>query len=315
MPDVSILIVNWNARKFLMECLDSIRATMGKFEFEVIVVDNASSDGSAQEVERRYPEVTLVRNSENLGFARGNNIGLKLARGRYVALVNSDVVLLDGCMDRLVEFMDARPEVGLSGPRVYFPDGRLQPTCRELPSARNCVCRALALDELFPRWPLFAGTFMNYWAHDSVREVQMLSGCFWMVRREALEQVGPLDEDFFFYGEDLDWCKRFGSAGWKLVYDPEAEAIHHRGASSANAPVRFFIENEKANLRYWRKHHGRGGQAFYAVVVFVHQALRVVPRGFMYALFPSKRAQIAPRLRQSSAMLSWLVGIRQPDSA
>ena len=309
MVDLSIVIVSWNAKKFLLDCIGSIERGLGNRTHETIVVDNGSTDGSPEAVEAEFPEVKVIRNGENLGFARANNIGIEAAEGRCLALINSDVLVLPACFDRLVGFLDSEPKCAVAGPRILNEDRSLQPSCREFPSLRISLCRMLALDTLFPRSRFFGGSFMTYWDHGEIREVDVLSGCFWMIRREAIESVGLLDEGFFIYGEDLDWCKRFREDGWKLLFYPEAEAIHFGGASSANAPVRFFIEQEKANLRYWRKHHGRVGQLAQGTILFVHQMLRLVPNTLLYVLNPAKRERRAFGIRRSAACISWLMGV------
>jgi len=150
---------------------------------------------------------------------------------------------------------------------------------------------------------------MDYWNHDSVRSVDALSGCFWMVRREVMNEVGLLDEDFFIYGEDIDWCRRFHQVGWDIVFYPIAEAIHVGGASSDNAPIRFYIEMQKADLQYWRKHHGKIGKAGYAVVILLRNALRVIARALQCAFWPSRRETAGFKLRRSVACIRWVLHI------
>jgi GT2 family glycosyltransferase len=281
-PMVSVVVVSWNARKYLKQCLESLREGVCRLPMEVLVVDNASTDGSSEMVEQHFPNCRLIRNETNLGFAKANNIGIKASAGRYVCMVNSDVRVLPDCIRRLVDYCEAHAEVGMAGPRILGGDGRLQRSCRGFPTLWNMFCRSLALDSLFPRCRLFGGYLLPYWEHDSLQAVDILSGCFWMVRREALPKVGLLDEKFFMYGEDMDWCKRFWLNRWRVIFVPAAEAIHYGGASSANAPVRFFIEKQRANLQYWKKHHHWLAQQCYFLLVCVEQAVRTV--GYASAL-------------------------------
>lgn len=274
MKPLSVIIVSWNACGFLQKCLSSLRQWGGSLVKEIIVIDNGSSDGSPEMVVREFPGVDLVQTGENLGFSRANNIGIKRASGAYLALINSDVVLHPGCFERLAEVIRADDDVGLVGPKVLDQDGCLQRTCRTLPTLWNTACRAFALDTAFPRWRLFSGREMRHWQHDNRAEVEVLSGCFWLARREAVEDVGGLDERFFFYGEDTDWCKRFGDAGWKVVFFPEATCTHFGGASSANAPLRFSVELLRANLVYWRKHEGALKSLTFRVLAIVHHSTR-----------------------------------------
>lgn len=306
--DVSIIIVSWNAKAHLRECMASLASTSNKVAQEIIVVDNGSSDGSAETVESEFPKVKLLRNEENLGFARANNIGIRASIGRYVCFVNSDVVVLDGCIENLMEFMNQNHYIGMVGPRVLNPDRTLQVSCRHFPSVWNNICQAAGLNKLFPRLAFFSEPLMKYWAHDEIRKVDVLSGCFWMVRREALEKVGLLDEDFFIYGEDIDWCKRFQQAGWDVMFYPGAEAVHFGGASSANAPIRFCLEMQKADLRYWRKHHGRSGKLVYWLIILVRQLVRI-PTYIIRYIFQAKNREISRfKLRRAFACICFLFG-------
>ncbi len=278
MSQISVIIVSWNARNYLRDCLTSIREAGGSLVREIIVVDNASSDGSPDMVAAEFPEVKLIPAGANLGFARANNLGIKQASGSFLALVNSDVIVHPGCFEQLTRILESRKEVGLVGPRITGGDGRLQLTCRRLPSFWNLTCRALALDLVLSRWPLFSGFEMRHWDYGNLAEVEVLSGCFWLARKSAVEQVGGLDERFFFYAEDLDWCKRFHDVGWKVLFVPEATATHFGGGSSSNAPLRYSIEMLRANLVYWNKHHGVPGKFGCYLLALLYHSFRLVPR-------------------------------------
>lgn len=304
---VSVVIVSWNAKAFLAQCLASLTERACAYPMEVIVVDNASSDGSAEMVEREFPQVRLIRSESNLGFARGNNRGIRESRGQYICLINSDVEVRPDCITRLVNYCEAHPEVGMVGPRIMGGDGKLQRSCRGFPTVWNMFCRALALDAIFPRCRWFGGYLLPYWDHNAERPVDILSGCFWTVRRTALESVGLLDESFFMYGEDMDWCKRFWAKGWPLVFVPDAEAVHYGGASSAGAPVRFFIEKQRADLQYWRKHHSWVARQCYFGVAFVYHSLRVV--GYALAWLASRGGAVEWRFKMARSVrcLSWML--------
>ncbi len=296
-PLVSVIIVSWNARDYLMQCLASLTPEVCRYPMEIIVVDNASTDGSPESVEKQFPQVRLIRNAGNFGFARANNIGFTQSNGRYLAFINSDVKVLKECLTRLVDFCEQHPEAGLIGPRVTGGDGKLQRTCRGFPTAWNMFCRAVALDVIFPRTKLFTGHTLTHWSQETLGPVDILGGCFWVVRREALAQVGLLDESFFMYGEDMDWCKRFWAMGWKLFFVPTAEAIHYGGGSSANAPVRFFIERQRADLHYWKKHHSRTGFAGYFLISCVHLMLRAIGFAFLSRFSKLRQEACAPQGR------------------
>ena len=306
-PDVSIVIASWNTQRHLLDCLRSVAADAGTVAIETIVVDNASSDGSADAVERTFSGATLIRNRENLGFARANNIGIGHASGRYVCLMNSDVVVRPGAFGALVRFMDARPTVGLVGPRVLNPDGGLQPSCRRFPGFASSLNLALAVHRLLPNSPRFSAETMTYWPHDAERSVDAVSGCFCVARREAVSEVGLLDETFFLYNEDIDWCMRFRAAGWDVRFCPDAEAIHFGAASSSAAPQRFAVEKQRARLRLYRKHYSRAAVAYFFALDFVYHVVRVVPRLVVYAARPSRRRALTTRIGEHIACLRWML--------
>ena len=303
---VSIIIVSWNTRDYLKQCLESLTPAACRYPMEIIVVDNASSDGSPELVESSFPQVRLIRSPKNLGFAKGNNLGIQNSSGRYLCLVNSDVKVLPDCISRLVDYCEQHPEVGMVGPRIVGGDGKLQRSCRGFPTLWNMFCRALALDTLFPRSRLFTGYSLSHWPQDTTRSVDILSGCFWLVRREALQRVGLLDEAFFMYGEDMDWSKRFWLSGSNLVFVSSAEAVHYGGASSSNSPIRFYIEMQHADLQFWRKHHVRIATACYFLISCLHLLLRIM--GYSLALmFPGGTRQIyCYKVKRSLACLKWL---------
>jgi len=300
--DLSIVIASWNARDYLLKCLGSIERSPADHSREIIVVDNGSEDGSAEAVRADHPEVQLIHNEKNLGFAKANNQGVRASEGRYIALINSDIKVMDDCMDALVDYLDEHPDVGIAGPRILNANQSLQPSCRRLPSPLNLIAEALGLPNILPR----SGTFMGEWAHDREENVEVLSGCFWIVRREALDTVGLLDEDFFIYGEDVDWCKRFADCGWRVRFTPVAQSVHYGGGSSANAPVRFFIEMQKANLHYWGKHYGGAGRFFFMTTLLLHQLLRLPVRWIQYLAFPEGRENSRHKIERSLACLRWL---------
>jgi GT2 family glycosyltransferase len=304
---ISVVIVSWNAKSFLLECLASVMRQSRPDDLEVIVVDNASSDGSPQAVSEGYPTVQLIANDGNYGFAKANNIGIRASRGEYLFLINSDVVVSDGCFDKSIEYMDQHPEVGMLGPKILGVDGKVQRSCMGYPSLWNTLCRALALDSLFPRSRLFGSHLLTYWNHDDTRPVDVINGCFWVLRRSAMEQVGLLDERFFFYGEDVDWCRRFNLKGRKVVFFSEAEALHYGGASSANAPVKYVIEMQRANYQYWLKHHSRAAAYTFLLITLLHHALRVAAE---VAVYPLRRTTIASKykINRGIAAIKWIVG-------
>ena len=309
MTDVSLVIVNWNTKDLLLDCIGSTLDTTRVRKLEITVVDNGSTDGSAEAVKRSFPNVTVIRNQANLGFARANNIGIRPSRGKYLCLVNSDIKVLPGCIDSMCDYMDQHPEIGLLGPKILNKDLSLQPSCAELPSLWNTFTQTFMLDRLFPGVRFCRTRFMRAFAHDVERDVEALSGCFLMVKREALEQVGLLDERFFIYQEDVDWCKRFSDAGWKIRFCPSAEAIHYGGASSSVAPAKFLIEMQRASLQYWRKHHGWLSWKTATAIAFLHYLLRICLLGTLQVLKSDDRGSRKRKLKDYAACFRWLGGV------
>ena len=299
-PLISVIVVTWNARRYVEECLASLRENAG-CDAEIIVVDNASSDGTPELIRENFPEMHLIRNAENYGFAKGNNIGIAASHGTYLFLVNSDVTVPAGCFRAIIEYMDSNPDVGLLGPQMLGPSREIRRSTMRSPTLRNLFCRALALDRLFKR--VHGGFLMGDFGHDRTVDVEVLNGWFWAVRREAFEQVGPLDERFFMYGEDLDWCHRFRNAGWRLVFFAQASAIHYGGASSAAAPVRFYLEMQKANLQYWKKHHGRVSSLSYQATATLHEFLRLIGHAVVRVVKPNSGEEAGYKIRRSAKAL------------
>jgi GT2 family glycosyltransferase len=304
---VSMVIVSWNARDYLLRCLASLERYGDGLIAEVIVVDNASADDSVACVRAAFPAVTIVEPGENLGFARGNNLGLRLARGKYLCLLNSDAELLPGCLSTLVAHLEANPRVGLIGPRVEGADGTAQDRPRGFPTLWNMFCFAAGLDALCPRSRWLGGYLRRAWPIDRIMPAEVLSGCFWLARRTAVDEVGGLDESYFMYGEDIDWCRSFHERDWEVVFHPQARAIHHGGKSSGNAPLRFYLEMHRANLQYWRKHHGRLATAGYYLVCLLHHAVRVTAYGVRGVFSRQPDATRRAKIERSWRCLRWLV--------
>lgn len=254
---VSVIIVSWNTRQITCDCLGSIYEQTQNIQFEVIVVDNASSDDSVVTIKRDYPEVILLENKKNLGFAAANNQGMTIAKGRYVLLLNSDTVVSDNAIAKTVAFADKHTEVAIVGCRVINPDMSLQPTCFMFPSILNMLLSSTYLYKLFAKNRFFGREQITWWSRDTVREVDVVTGCFMLVRREALEQVGMMDERFFVYGEETDWCYRFKQAGWKVMFTPDVEIIHLGGQSSKQVVSKMVLQLRGSLLLFFMKHRSR----------------------------------------------------------
>jgi N-acetylglucosaminyl-diphospho-decaprenol L-rhamnosyltransferase len=257
----SIIIVNWNTRELLAHCLASIYAHPPAGDLEVIVVDNASSDGSAAMIRDAFPQVTLLVNEHNAGFAAANNRGIRQSSGTYVLLLNSDTEVGAGALETLLQFMEANPQAGGAGARLLNPDGSLQHSCSPMPTLLREGMHLFHLDYRQRR-------AMRAWDVATPRPVDVLLGACLLVRREAIEQVGLMDEYYFMYSEEVDYCRRLQEAGWILYWVPQAKVVHYGGQSTRQAATEMFLRLYTAKLRYFRKHDGkRAGQLYKLILV------------------------------------------------
>ncbi len=257
-PDLSVVIVTFNVRDLLRSCLRSLLSSEGDFIYEVIVVDNCSSDGSVATVRSEFPGVEVVASQVNGGFAYGNNLGLVRARGRYALLLNPDTVLPKTALSDMVSFMDAHSDAGAAGPKLVRQDGSLDLACRRsFPTPEVSFYRMLGLSKIFPNNTRFARYNLTFLDPDHVVEVDSVAGAFMLVRGELLRQVGLLDESFFMYGEDLDWAFRIKQSGWKVYYNGRVEVLHFKGESSRQRSVKTSFEFYRAMLTFYRKHYAR----------------------------------------------------------
>jgi len=315
MTELSIVIVSWNAKKYLGECLASLRSVSRNLSIETIVIDNGSTDGSPQLVRDQFPEVKVIENGCNLGFARGNNIGIKLATGKHICLINSDVNVPADCLPKMYQFMEQNPDIGLLGPQMLASDRHVARSGMRFPTVWNAFVRAFAVDSMLKPYGVFGNLLMTDFGFDKNKDMDVLNGWFWMVRREAVDEVGLLDERFFMYCEDIDWCKRFHLAGWRVVFYSEAAAVHYGGASSSNHPIRFSVEMQRASVTYWTKYHGRVSLVFYLVAIGLNHAIRVIVWGLMYLIKPGARSEALFALKRSAACLHYLMTLAVFDKA
>ncbi len=255
-PDVSIIIVNWNTKALLRDCLRSVYDCAGDVGFEIIVVDNASADGSPDVVEEEFPDVRLIRNAGNVGFAAANNQGMRIAEGRYLLLLNSDTRVLDGAIAKSVRFADAHPDAGIVGCRTLRETGLVQFNCYRFPSLFNLALSLTGLPRCFPRNRFFGRHRFTWWDYDTPRIVDAVAGCFMLARREAVAEVGLMAEDYFMYSEDTDWCWRFKRHGWKTMYTPDAVIEHVRAGSSSKAATNMYVIERRSLLMFLERKSG-----------------------------------------------------------
>lgn len=294
--DVSVIIVNWNTRNILRDCLHSVYEQTQGIDFEVIVIDNASSDGSAQMVKQEFPQVNLIENTENKGFAAANNQGMRIAQGRYFLLLNSDTVVLDGAIPKTIIFADQRPQAAVVGCKVLNPDRTLQPTCFMFPSQMNLFLAATYLYKLFPKSRFFGRERMSWWDRSDVRQVDVVTGCFMLVRREAIEQVGMMDEDYFMYAEETDWCFRFKKAGWANLFYPDVQIIHLGGQSSKQVRISSLIQLRLGILQFFYKNRSVPFYIISGLLISIFFLFRI-PAWFAVGLFKPSDHEVQNRLK------------------
>jgi GT2 family glycosyltransferase len=266
--DLSIIIVNYNVKYFLEQCLHSVQRAKGDLQTEVFVVDNNSVDGSCPMVQEKFPDVNLIRNDQNLGFSVANNQAIKKSTGRYVLLLNPDTVIEEDTLIKCVGYMDEHPDSGGLGVKMIDGKGDFLPESkRSLPTPRVAFFKIFGLSRLFPRSRVFGRYHLGYLDKDQVHQVEILCGAFMMLRKSALDEVGLLDEEFFMYGEDIDMSYRLLNAGYKNIYYPESTIIHYKGESTKKGSLNYVLTFYKAMIKFARKHFSRKMAKSYAAII------------------------------------------------
>ena len=238
MYDLSIIIVNYNVKEFLLNSLSSIYKALGNINAEIIVVDNASDDGSMELVEEKYPSVIQIKNKKNVGFGSANNQALEIANGKYILLLNPDTIVREDTFEKMIRFFEENPDAGMAGCKVLNPDGSLQLACRRgFPGPWTSFTKVAGLSTLFPKSKIFAKYNLTYLNENETYEVDAVSGAFMMLRKETYDKIGGFDPKFFMYGEDLDLCYRTQNAGFKVYYVHETEIIHYKGESTKRSSI------------------------------------------------------------------------------
>lgn len=289
--DLSIIIVNWNTREMLRDCLKSVfKGSPTGRNYEVIVVDNASNDGSQDMVRQQFPQVTMIMNDENKGFAAANNQAMAIASGTNILLLNSDTLVHGDVLAKSLDYMDAHWNVGAMGCRVLNEDGSLQHSTSQFPTFLNLACQTFGLDRL-PGVPAFRKYRMLDWDRQSERYVQTVSGCYLMVRKQCVEKVGMLDEDFFFFGEETDWCRRIREAGWRVAFAPVGCITHLGGGSSGTLNHKRDLMLTEATVRLHRKHSGIITALSVYLLLLGFNGSRFIYWTLMSGLGQAKRAQ------------------------
>lgn len=255
--DLSIVIVSWNVRDYLKACIESIYKHTKGINFEVIVVDNASSDGSVNMVRKFFPEVEIITNKYNAGFSKANNQAIKVSKGKYIATVNPDTLLIEDIFNPMISFLEMHNDIGIIGPKILNADREsIQYVCaRKFPNPYFDLIDNLKLDRVFPR--LFSGIYIANWDHKTSRYIELLSGACMMIRRKAIDDIGLFDENQFMYADDIDFCKRMIKFGWKIYYYADVSLIHYGGESSKKIKAFTNIKMLESKNYYYLKHHGK----------------------------------------------------------
>ncbi|MGE5293534.1 MAG: glycosyltransferase family 2 protein [Solirubrobacterales bacterium] len=255
---LAIIIISFNVCKLLKECLESIYRETTRTRFEIWVIDNLSRDDSVRMLKESFPGVHLIENQENLGFTRANNQAIAKCQSDLVLLLNPDTLIQDGALDKMVQFMDEHPDVGVSGCRVLNPDGSLQLACRRsIPSPKVAFYRLSGLSRLFPNSKVMAKYNLTYLDPDKPHEVDAVSGAFLLIRKQVVDRIGMLDETFWIFGEDIDWCIRAKKAGWKVMYYPDARILHYKGIGCGTNSRKTSYEFYRAMYLFHRKHFAK----------------------------------------------------------
>ena len=290
MRDASAVVVTYNALPWIEQCLESVRGE------ETVVVDNGSNDGTVEVVRELFPEARVIE-QQNLGLAAGWNAGMAVASGRYFLILNADAWLTEGALERLVPHADEHPDAAVVGPRLLNTNGTLQRSVRGFPTLWRLATEYFFLRKLAPRTRLLNAFYAGGFEHDEARDVEVVMGACMLVRREAVEQVGPLDDAFFLFSEETDWCYRFRQAGWKVRFFPGAECVHVGGAAHGG---RMLRENVRGHLRFLAKHHS---------VRYAERARRLLCWGLRLraAVYRDERG------RMYRDVAAWLASGRMPE--
>jgi GT2 family glycosyltransferase len=301
---VSAVVVSWNTRALLRECVASTLADAADLggRVEIIVVDNASSDGSVEMVRSEFPTVRVIANESNNGFASATNQGLRASRGTHLMLLNPDTRVMRGSLRAMVSFLESHPRVGSVGPRLVGAQGEHQVSCFPLPTLAKELWRLYHLDRLY----VLASYPLSRFSDGLPQQVESIQGACMLLRREALEQTGLLDERFFIYTEEIDLCRRLVDAGWDIFFVPAAVVVHFGGASTAQVSARMFLELYRSKVQYFRKHLGDRGALAYKGVLLAATLPRLMMSALTVAFVPSRREKSRGLLKSYSSLLAQL---------
>jgi len=292
-PRLSVLVVSYNTRALTLKALETLYATTRTIPFETILVDNASADGSAEAIAAAFPQVKLIRSAENLGFARGNNLAAASARGEWILLLNPDTEVYENAIANLVAFGEANPAAGIYGGRTVFPDGSLNITsCYNRPTPWSLFCKGIGLSALFPANPIFDTERIGAWQRDSVRQVDIIFGCFLLIRKSLWDKLGGFDTSFFMYSEDADLCLRARALGYRPMFTPNATIMHLVGASSS-AKAERIVYMCRGTRRLVERHWSPPLRPFGLAMITTTVWTRMSASAVLARLSPSRYTHLA----------------------
>jgi GT2 family glycosyltransferase len=300
---LSIIILCWNDLKVIADCLRSIFEETSRIDFEVIVSDNGSTDASVELIRERFCEVRIIENRANLGFAKGNNAGIRVAQGEYILILNPDTIIRDRALEKLVAFADRHPEAGAFGCRVLNPDGSYQNPARPLPTVSGYLVAALYLRWLGHISSRFYSDLYPGWNGRTERKIGFQSGCCVMFRGELLERLGGFDEQFFYHFEESDLCYRVWKSGYPILFNPTAEIVHLGGQSVGRFPIRFALETYRSGYRFFFKHYGRAGLIRIRNVYLLHLCVRQIGYSLLNLMRSSE--SLNNRLAMYRVVIEW----------
>ncbi|MGQ9664027.1 MAG: glycosyltransferase [bacterium] len=291
-PEISVVIVNYNVKHFLEQCLMAVERARHNLKTEIIVVDNASVDGSQSMVKKKFPQVQLIENHKNLGFGKANNQAMKIARGKYIFILNPDTLIQEDTLLVLKNFLDEHPEVSMVGCKLINPDGTFQVASRRsIPTPWVAFTKIVGLSRIFPKSKIFGRYNLTYLSPELESEVDVLSGSLMMVRKDILAKVGYFDEDYFMYGEDIDLCYRIKKAGGKIYYTPKTKAIHYKGESTKKGEFSYITNFYTSMLIFIDKHFKNYYSAFVKFVLVLGIYLRAII-AFLFSFFKNISAAL-----------------------
>lgn len=312
MLNLSIIIVSWNVKNYLENCVTSIYNTVENISFEIIVVDNNSDDGSVEMIKGKFPRIILIENKENVGFAKANNQAIKRSKGEFILVLNPDTIVLQDSIFKMYNFLKEHKKVGIVGPKIINQEGRIRYEC-----ARNYntpfiqFCDLTSLSKRFPKSRIFGHYLMTYWDHNDIREVNAITGACMMLRANILNDIGLLfDESFFMYGEDVDSCYRVKMAGWKIYFLSTAQIIHFWNKSAGQIPFKTLVEMQRAIELFFKKHYGvKAVIAHRIMLIFVCSCIQFIAPFVYIFCSRKKKNKIKNIFLRTNVTLRWALNL------